>query len=79
MTDEKDNEIPDVELDFFEFMNETIKREAARKVILPKAVDPNVAPPPPSPKEPYNPNREYQRRYAHKSTERFWIGPRRYQ
>lgn len=59
------------QIDFFKFMDETIKREEAKqKMILPLGKD--------DPKEPYNPNREYQKRYAHRVVDRIWLGPKRY-
>jgi hypothetical protein len=57
------------QIDFFKFMDETIKREEAKKkIVLPVGEQ----------KEPYNPNREYQNRYSHRIYDRMWIGPRRY-
>lgn len=70
MNDDNNNKAPTGELDFFKFMDETIRQEEAKKAI----VLPNQAS-----KEPYNPNREYQRRYSHRIADRMWIGPRRYQ
>jgi hypothetical protein len=65
-----ENELPEVAMDFFKHMDETIRREEAKKaVVLPTQAS----------KEPYNPNREYQRRYGHRIADRMWIGPRRYQ
>lgn len=59
----------ETQMDFFKFMDDTIKREAEKnKIVLPMANN----------KEPYNPNREYQERYSHRVYDRFWIGPRRY-
>lgn len=59
-------------MDFFKYMDDTIKREEAKKnTVLPTNT--------PSPKETYNPNREYQNRYSHRVSDRMWIGPRRYQ
>jgi hypothetical protein len=58
------------QMDFFKFMDETIKREEAKKkVVLPMGDNPD---------QPYNANREYQNRYAHRVYDRFWLGPRRY-
>jgi len=59
----------DAPLDFFKFMDDTIKREEEKnKVVLPG----------PTTKESYNPNREYQNRYSHRVFDRMWIGPKRY-
>jgi hypothetical protein len=67
-----ENKAPEGTMDFFKHMDETIRREEAKKaVVLPMS--------PTAPKEPYNPNREYQRRYSHRIADRMWIGPRRYQ
>jgi len=72
MSNEYENELPDVAMDFFKHMDETIKREEAKKaVILPNAGKED-------PRAPYNANKEYQRRYAHRALDRVWIGPRRY-
>jgi len=59
------------QMDFFKFMDETIKREEAKKkVVLPMGTNQQA--------EPYNANREYQNRYAHRVYDRIWLGPRRY-
>lgn len=59
------------QMDFFKFMDETIKREEAKKkVVLPMGTNQQT--------EPYNANREYQNRYAHRVYDRIWLGPRRY-
>lgn len=56
-------------MDFFKFMDDTIKREEAKKnIVLPTGEQ----------KEPYNPNREYQKLYSHRVYDRMWIGNRRY-
>jgi hypothetical protein len=65
----KDNEF-EVALDFFKYMDDTIKREDAKKnTVLPSTTNN---------KEVFNPNREYQNRYSHRVNDRMWIGPRRY-
>jgi hypothetical protein len=57
------------QMDFFKFMDDTIKREEAKKnIVLPTGEQ----------KEPYNPNREYQKLYSHRVYDRMWIGNRRY-
>lgn len=61
----------EVPMDFFKYMDETIKREESRKAVVLPTTD--------SKNQPYNPNREYQNRYAHRVGDRMWIGPRRYQ
>lgn len=69
---ENDNKAPEQTMDFFKYMDETIKREEAKRAI----VFPTDAKP--ESKEPLTDNREYYRRYGHRATERMWIGPRRY-
>lgn len=60
----------ETQMDFFKYMDETIKREEAKKrVVLPFGNEK---------KEPYNANREYQNKYSHRIYDRMWIGPRRY-
>lgn len=57
------------QMDFFKFMDETIKQEESkRKVVLAMGKE----------ELPFNANREYQNRYAHRVYDRCWIGPRRY-
>jgi len=52
------------EMDFFRHMDEILKKEAAKKVVVTK---PELTP-----------NQEYQRRYGRSVTDRIWIGPQRY-
>jgi hypothetical protein len=66
MPEKDEMEVP---MDFFKHMDETIRREEAKKtIVLPTSKDP----------QPYNPNREYQERYSHRVFDRMWIGQRRY-
>lgn len=56
---------PEVPMDFSKFVQDTMKREAARKL-------------PQFNKEEFNPNREYMKRYYEGATGRLWIGKPRY-
>jgi hypothetical protein len=62
-----ENELPDVQLDFFKHMDEIVKREA-QKQKQQEAMK----------KQELTPNQEYQRRYSRAPHDRFWIGPQRY-
>lgn len=60
------------QMDFFKFMDETIKREEAKQKVVLSMTNNNQS------EQPYNANREYQNRYAHRVYDRIWLGPRRY-
>lgn len=62
-----ENELPDVQLDFFKHMDEIVKHEA-QKQKQQEAMK----------KQELTPNQEYQRRYGRSPHDRFWIGPQRY-
>lgn len=72
MADDNNNENPnpEVPMDFFKFMDDTIKREAAKT-----AVTLNRGP---EVQEQATLAREHQKRFGHRVGDRMWIGPRRY-
>lgn len=68
MTDNRDDNIPNVTFDFSKFMKETLKKEETKPKLDPTSKD----------KEPFNPNKEYFKKYHEGIAGRMWIGKPRY-
>lgn len=64
MSDDNIRDIPEVSFEFSKFMQETLKKEAANKPVTPTAAA----------TEPYNPNKEYMKRYYETASGRTWVG-----